>query len=69
MTLGANDQWPTSPILIAALTIPFAYVVHYYYAILSQRHGSPPTVWPTLPFIGDAFPYLYTPFKYFRRCW
>lgn len=50
------------------LVIPAVYVVRYYYVTLGHRYGSPPTVFPTFPILGDALYYLYTPFKYFHGC-
>ncbi len=38
-----------------------------YYVQISLNNG-PPTVWPALPFIGDAYQFAYNATGYTQRC-
>ena len=53
-------------IAIVAGVVLISLVAFYY--IQALRHDGPPTVFPSLPFIGDAYHLLYRQTHYFSDC-
>ncbi len=53
-------------IIVAVGLVIFALVAIYY--IQASRHDGVPTVTPSVPFLGDAYQFLYNPTSYLERC-
>ncbi|KAI0339044.1 cytochrome P450 [Trametopsis cervina] len=53
--------------VLAGLAIFFSAAVVCYYLYIARLDG-PPTVWPSVPFLGDTYQYLYDQTTYLEKC-
>ncbi len=69
LVLHNSNRFHSAPMFDIAIAVGLAFLslIAIYY-IQAVRYDGPPTVFPSIPFLGDAYQFLYNPTHYLDKC-